>query len=379
MRIAIIAAPHVAVPPMRYGGSEQVIHYLIKGLKELGHQPTLLASGDSKVDCPLIPIVDKALGFPRSAEERKLFEPLERAAQQRTTDILNNLRPHIDLIHSHGFDLLPFADIPNLTTLHCKVEFEQLEYYRERRDKLYYASISKNQQKTCPDLQYMGVVYNGEDTSGFPIVTEPEDYVCFLGRFDREKAPHTAIQLALALGIKIKLAGKIDVQGEHYFEHEVAKYFDHPLVEYIGELGFDDKVELLSKARCNLHPISFREPFGLTVTEAAYCGTPTLAVRRGSMSELIEDGRTGRLVEDFVEGYQVLKDCFEMDRTYIASRARQLFHYKTMTKQYLTAYSKVISHYSLFRQAQSVTRTITDNRRLSPGHFWQTTKANLPL
>lgn len=379
MRIAIVAAPHVAIPPSRYGGSEQVIHYLIKGLKELGHQPVLLASGDSQVDCPVIPIVDRALGFPQSEAERPQFEVIEKAANARTTEILNTLRSSIDLIHSHGFDLLPFADIPNLTTLHCKIEFEQLDFYKARKDKLFYASISKNQQMTYPDLQYMGVVYNGEDTASFPIVTEPEDYVCFLGRFDREKAPHVAIQLALALGIKIKLAGKIDLLGEHYFDQEVAKYFDHPLVEYLGELGFKDKVELLSKARCNLHPIDFREPFGLTVAEAAYCGTPTLAVRRGSMPELIEDGRTGRVVEDFVEGSHALQECFDMDRKYVASRARHLFNYKTMTKGYLTAYNQVLVHYSLFRQARSVGRTISDNRGFTRPVLWTPKNINTPL
>src|SRR6185312_17322355 len=110
------------------------------------------------------------------------------------------------------------------------------------------------------------------------------------------------IELALSLGIKIKLAGKIDIKSEGYFENEVEPYLKHPNVEYVGELGFDDKVKLISNAKCNLHPTNFREPFGLTVLESAYCGTPTLAVARGSMPELIEPGRTGMLVEDFAEG-----------------------------------------------------------------------------
>ncbi len=151
-----------------------------------------------------------------------------------------------------------------------------------------------------------------------------------------------AIQLALSLGVKIKLAGKIDHKGEHYFEDEISKYLKHPLVEYLGELEFNEKVELISNAKVNLHPTSFREPFGLTVIEAAYCGTPTLAVSRGAMPELIEQGRSGLLVEDFVEGYHHLKECYAMDRTYVASRARQLFNYKTMTQQYIEAYQHVL-------------------------------------
>jgi glycosyltransferase involved in cell wall biosynthesis len=185
-------------------------------------------------------------------------------------------------------------------------------------------------------------VYNGEDPSQFPIVSEPEDYLCFLGRFDRDKSPHIAIQMALSLGMKIKLAGKIDVKSEGYFEEEIQPYLKDRLVDYLGELGFDEKVELLAHAKCNLHPTNFREPFGLTVIEAAYCGTPTLAIARGAMPELIEDGRTGLLVEDFIEGYNHIEKCFEMDRQYIASRARQLFNYKTMSEQYIETYRKVI-------------------------------------
>ena len=171
--------------------------------------------------------------------------------------------------------------MPNLTTLHGAIEFDQLSYYRER-SQLDYVSISRNQQQACPDLQYVGVVYNGEDPRPFPVVTEPEDYLCFLGRFDREKNPHLAIQLAISLGIPIKLGGKIDFQGADYFEQQVKPYLGHPLVEYLGELGLEEKAHLLAHARRNLHPTAFREPFGLTVLEAAFCGTPTLATARGS-------------------------------------------------------------------------------------------------
>lgn len=348
MKIAIVAEPYVPIPPPQYGGIEQIIHHLVKGLKEAGHKPILLAPGDSQVDCELIPTVDKALWFPKSKKETRAYMAQVKKAHHRTEKILKDLLPSIDIIHSHGYDLLKFKDFPNLTTLHNPVAFQETDYYHgieyyDKRKELFYASISKNYQGSLPNARYAGVVYNGEDPHDFPIVTEPEDYVCFLGRFDRDKNPHQAIELALALGIKIKLAGKVDRKSEGYFEEEIEPYLKHPLVDYLGELGFDEKVELLSNAKCNLHPTGFREPFGLTVIEAAYCGTPTLAVARGAMPELIEHERTGLLVEDFVEGIHHIKQCFAMDRRYVASRARQLFSYKTMTQQYLEAYEKVIA------------------------------------
>lgn len=352
MRIAIVAGPYVPIPPKGYGGTEQVIYYLIKGLKEAGHEPILLASGDSQVDCELIPITPKALLMPKRRKDFAAHRQLVEAALAKTEVELRKLLPRIDIIHSHGFDLKKFADFPNITTIHNEIVFHDdndtrnLHYYLDRTG-LNYVSISRNQQASCPQLRYIDAIYNGEDTALFPLVKQPQDYVCFLGRFDRKKSPHLAIELALSYGVPIKIAGKIDHQSEGYFEQEIEKYFSHPLVEYLGELDFKAKVELLSNARCNLHPTSFREPFGLTVLEAAYCGTPTLAIARGSMPELIEYGRTGIWVEDFVEGYHHLEECFAMDRTYIASRARQLFNYRTMVNQYVAAYKQVLAESKL--------------------------------
>lgn len=369
MKIAIVAGPYLPVPPKKYGGTELVIYHLIKGLLEAGHEPILLASSDSKVECELIPITKKALSFPIHKKDMAAHQAAVEEVNRTTERKLRELLSRVDIIHSHGFDLINFQDFPNLTTLHGPINFELLPYYAERRN-LYYVSISKNQQGAFPDLQYVGIAYNGEDPDQFPIVTTAEDYVCFLGRFDREKNPHLAIQLAINLGVKIKIAGKIDHQGEGYFDNEIKPYLQNPLVEYLGELGFEDKVELLSKAKCNLHPTGFREPFGLSVLEAAYCGTPTLAIAKGSMPELIEEGRTGILVEDFVEGYHQIRECFEMDREYIAQRARLLFNYKTMTRQYLKAYERVIDIFNTRIKQNRVIKNMTEDARSDLKKIW---------
>ncbi len=344
MKIAIVANWFLPVPPVKYGGTEQVIFYIIKGLKELGHEPILIGTGDSYPGCEIVPILDKATYFPIKAEEKEQQSSEEKIYKNKINKILHELKNKVDIIHSHGFDLTEFQDVPNVTTLHGKIDFDNVDYFVNRK-KFPYIAISNNQQESLPELNYVGVVYNGEDPNEFPVVVEPENYVCFLGRFDREKNPHLAIQLAINKGIKIKIAGKIDFQGSAYFEEEVNSYLDNPFVEYLGELNFVDKIKLLSNAKCNLHPTNFREPFGLTILEAAYCGTPTLAVARGSMPELIEEGRTGILVEDFVEGYAQLDRAFELDRNYIATRSRALFNYQTMAKQYVKIYEKIIAEY----------------------------------
>jgi len=358
MQIAIVGNPYYPVPPKKYGGIEEVIHYLIKGLKELGHTPILLAPGDSKVDCQIIPIVNRSIPFPRYKKDLPAYQKKIDKIIVKTEQLLRKVAPKVDIVHSHGFDLINFQDMPNLTSLHNMISFDELSYY-EKRKNLYYASISLNQQNNFPKLQYVGAIYNGMDPADFPIVTKPEDYVCFLGRFDRDKNPHLAIQLAINLGIRIKVAGKIDHKSDGYFEEEVEKYLSHPLVEYLGEIGFKEKVELLGRAKCNLHPTGFKEPFGLTVLEAAYCGTPTLAIARGSMLELIEQGKTGLLVEDFVEGYHLIEKCFAMNRTYIAERTRRLFNYRIMSRQYVKAYQSIIKVFKAGRKQDQRIRTMT--------------------
>lgn len=348
MRVAIVADPYVSVPPAKYGGTERVIYNLIRGLIEEGHEPVLLAAGDSAVSCELIPVVPKAIGFPPTKAEVPRWQRKLAAIAGSTEAKLRQLAGHSDVIHSHlqigsGVNLAQFKHVPHLTTLHNPVTFEDINYYLRHQTEPY-VSISKNQQAAFPGLNYVGVAYNGDDPALFPLIDKPQHYVSFLGRFDRQKNAHLAIRLAISLGVPIKLAGKFDQLSEGYFQEEIEPFLSHPLVEYLGEIGFDEKVELLSHAMCNLHPTGFREPFGLDVIEAAYCGTPTLAISRGAMPELIEEGRTGVLVEDFIEGFHRMSECLKMDRLYIAKRARTLFNYRTMTRDYLEAYEQVIAN-----------------------------------
>ncbi|HSX18042.1 MAG TPA: glycosyltransferase family 4 protein [Candidatus Saccharimonadales bacterium] len=370
MRVAIIAGPYLPIPPLMYGGTERVIANLVKGLKEAGHEPVLFGPGDSKPGCPVIPIVDKHIFFPRTAAGLPAFQKEIKRIHKYTHKLLKENLNGIDIIHSHDIDLEGFEDFPNLTTIHGPITFKQLEYYTKRTG-LYFASISKNQQEAYPALQWVGAVYNGDDPKKFPIITRPENYVCFVSRFDREKNPHLAIELAINYGIKIKLAGKIDFLGDDYFKTEIKPYFKHPLVEYLGEIPQKEKIKLVGRAKLNLHPTGFREPFGLTVLEAAYCGTPTMAITRGSMPELIEEGRTGLLVEDFVEGYHQIEECFAMDREYIAKRARKLFNYQVMTKQYLRAYKKILRIYEIREREERKIERITDKSKRELETIWE--------
>lgn len=346
MKVAIISEPYVPIPPIKYGGTEAVVSNLIKGLIELGHEPILLAPGDSTIDCEVIPITPRSIFFPRDPKKLPSFQNQIAQVRRNTALLLRDLLPRVDVIHSMGFDIKDFADFPHVYTLHGQFlldstnQLERIDYFLDRRE-LNYVSISNNQRNALPQLNYIATVYNGEDPSQFPVVLKPQKYLCFIGRFDHHKNPHLAIELALKKQMKIKLAGKIDFVGRDYFNQMVKPMLKHPLVEYLGELNFKDKVKLMSHAAANLHPTSWREPFGLTIIESGYSGTPTLAISRGSMPELITD-TTGALVEDFVEGYWVLDKVLSLDRARVARRTRYRFNYLRMTRGYVKAYKNAI-------------------------------------
>lgn len=343
LRVAVVA-PGQSFPPWPSASVARVTEALVNGLLEAGHRVTLLAAANSKVPCELIPVSDDSIHL---ACDPGLH--LSRRAQERTLEVIGDIRNRIDIVHAQGLDvgefrssrLLESLDFPNVTTCHSCIEIANLIYFNQCKSNL--IAISHSQRCACPSARFVATVYNGLDPDPFPIVTEPEDYLCFLGRMDRVKQPHLAMQLAIALQMKLKIAGPIDeCDPTRYFYHECRQYLRHPLVDYLGELDMEDKVRLLSMARCNLHPTGFREPFGLVPVEAGYCGTPTLAIRRGALPELVEHGRTGILVEDFAEGYFKGPLCFALDRAYIARRTRERFNYRRMASEYVQAYGQII-------------------------------------
>lgn len=348
MKIGIISSPRVCVPPIGYGGAERVVYFLIKGLQELGHEVTLFGPRDSKVDCEVISVADTISYAMTNEEESRYNLQTSQILQEISSKVQENIG-RLDIINSHEeqFDLLPFKDFPHLQTLHNPFSngFNTDKYY-QAKDEIFYNSISHNQRRAFPILNYVATIYNGLDPDEFPINTDPKDYFAFIGRFSPVKSPNLAIWWAIKNNVPIKLAGNYNFQDNDYFHNEVEELLTRNNVEFIGEADMKMKIDLLSNALANLHFIKFREPFGLTVLEAGYMGTPTLAIKRGSMVELIEDGRTGVLVEDFDEAIFKLQEIKAIDRGVVATSFRRKFNYKIMASQYELVYKNVIDAFS---------------------------------
>jgi glycosyltransferase involved in cell wall biosynthesis len=371
LKIAMVFGPYITVPPVNYGGTERVGAALLEYLALTDHKVYLVASGDStgcsvnsRNTCEVYATCEQSLGFAQTPEEfdehQKLVDESNNRLKQHIIDLVN--QENIDIIHSHYNaatdiirELMDEGSIPVtpiITTLHGPYEMDQAEFF-EKNGHLAFNTISWNQRAGYPnDINWAANIYNGQNPEHYPFVQTPEDYFCFVGRFDEQKAPHLAIKFALSFDTKIKLAGKVDHIGSRYFEEEIVPFLDHELVEYLGELSIGPKAKLMGNAIMNLHPTGFREPFGLTLVEAAFTGTPTIANDLGAIPEIIEviqvrggggPGRTGIIVQEFNEACKLypLEAPF-IDRNYVSQRARMLFNHEVMTKSYIQAYYRVI-------------------------------------
>src|SRR5947209_13558451 len=186
-------------------------------------------------------------------------------------------------------------------------------------------TISHSQRRPLPKAQWVGTVYHGLPTDSFDFQEKPEDYLLFLGRISPEKRVDRAIAIARRSGRKLKIAAKIDKADRAYFHDQIEPLLDDPLVEYVGEIGDREKNDFLGQAQALLFPIDWPEPFGLVMIEAIACGKPVLAFRQGSVSEIIDQGVTGAIVDTIDEAVRVLPRVIELDRDAIRRRFEQRF------------------------------------------------------
>jgi glycosyltransferase involved in cell wall biosynthesis len=248
-----------------------------------------------------------------------------------------------DIIHNN-FDFLPLTysrliKTPVLTTIHGFSSPGILPVYKKYNVSNYYVSISDSDRSA--ELDYMATVYNGINTRDFTFKEKPENYLLYFGRIHPEKGTLESIQIARQANRKLIISGLI--QDEAYFQNKIKPFINDQDVVYVGNSGPEERDQLLGNALALLHPVSFEEPFGLSVAEAMMCGTPVIAFKRGSMPELVEEGKTGFLVKDVSQAVQAIDKINTLDRNYISRYARSKFSRERMVEQYLEIYQKIIS------------------------------------
>lgn len=341
MKIGQIAPPIESVPPRLYGGTERVVSYLTEELVNLGHDVTLFASGDSLTSANLVPCTPAALRLDDRVRDTipHYMLMLERVRQRaHTFDILHF---HIDYFH---FPLFRSIARRTVTTLHGRQDLPDLPSFYAAFDDMPLVSISDAQRSPLPKVNFAATIHHGLPLGFHRPTFDPRGgYVAFLGRISPEKGPEQAIRIARVLGIPLKIAAKVDKVDEAYFRERIAPLLNGPGVEFIGEINERQKTRFLGEALALLFPIDWPEPFGLTMIEAMACGTPVLAFRRGSVSEIIDDGVTGVIVDGMEQAAAALPRVLGLDRRAVRRRFEERFSATAMAKNYLRLYRSLLA------------------------------------
>jgi len=335
MRIAQVSTVDTRVGREHSGSIEQIVKLLDGELTARGHDVTVFAVAGSQVSGRLVPTVAGTYGEDGAPDDWRLCEMINlcRALEQSGD---------FDVIHSHAYLWgLPFERLsraPLVHTLHIHPYDDSLRL-RALWPDAYVTAISQFQWSETPELPASVIIPHGIDASQFTFQSEPEDYVCFLGRFIPDKGPLTAVRVARQLGLKLKLAGP----RNEYFDEVVAPLVDGRGVEYVGPVTSERRDSLLGGARALLYPIEAPEPFGLVQVEAMMCGTPVVAMRLGAVPEIVEEGVGGILVESTEEFLAAIPRAFGLDRQRIRSAAEERFSSARMATEYLAFYEQVIA------------------------------------
>ncbi len=334
MKIAMLSPIAWRTPPRKYGPWENVVSLLTEGLVDHGIDVTLFATADSKTRGNLVSVCPRGYEedpeiLPKVRECLHISEVFERGEQ-------------FDIIHNH-FDYLPLTytgmtTTPTVTTIHGFSSPKILPVYKKYNKRTFYVAISKADK--CPELDYIATIHHGIDLHQFTFRPEHGKYLLFFGRIHPDKGTKECISVAKKTGMKLIIAGII--QDREYFDQKVRPHLDDDLITYVGSVGPEKRDKLLGSAYALLHPINFDEPFGLSVVEAMACGTPVIAFRKGSMTEIIANCITGFLVQDLDGMAEAVKKIKQLDRSQCRKWIKERFSADRMVQDYIRVYEKII-------------------------------------
>ena len=340
MKIAQVAPLIESVPPQLYGGTERVVSYLTEELVRLGHDVTLFASGDSLTSARLRPMCDRALRLSKIPRDYLVHHLLMVNGVFNEAHLYDIIHFHLDYIH---FPLARLSATPHVTTLHGRQDIHDLQFiYAEFAD-MPVISISDSQRGPLPGANWQNTVYNGVPEQLLTFHPQPGSYLAFLGRVSPEKGVEDAIAIALALGMTLKIAAKVDPVDKQYFNTQVKPLLQEPLIDFIGEISEMEKDDFLGNASALLFPINWPEPFGLVMIEAMACGTPIVAYNRGSVPEIVEHGVTGFIVDNPNQAIAATRAIDSIYRANCRRAFEERFSSKRMAEGYLKVYRNLLA------------------------------------
>ncbi|MBE0448001.1 MAG: glycosyltransferase family 4 protein [Actinobacteria bacterium] len=342
LKIAIISPPWFPVPPPGYGGIEMIVSLLTEGLCRRQHSVTLFASGDSITQARLISAFGEA---PHKRLKENIFlENLHAlTAYERVREF--------DIVHDHnGYSSRLLGALtsrlfnkPVISTLHGPADKQSVSFFSSVASDLLFIAISKAQRNSYAGLDFLATIPNAIKIDDYPFSESSDGYLLFVGRMNEEKGAHIAVSIARRLGRKLIMVGKSSEEHEKdYFDDKIRPYLGGK-IEYYGEVDQAVKLELYRKAECVLFPIQWPEPFGLVMIESMACGTPVIAIRNGSVPEVIEHGRTGYIVEDEEGMIEAVEKIGSIDRSACRRLVAQEYNEEEFISRHERAYRDALA------------------------------------
>jgi glycosyltransferase involved in cell wall biosynthesis len=339
LRVAIVAPPYYELPPRSYGGIELVCHLLAEGLVDRGHGVTLVGAGDPQTRADFVATFPEPQ--PEGGHDAIRVELLHAARAARAI-----AQRDIDVVHDHtrlGPLMAAGRRVPTVVTVHgavlgpgsCLEELDAVAGWVRP------VAISAAQRRGAPHVAWAATVHNGISAQRYPVRKDKDEFVLYLGRISADKGVHLAVTAARVAGRRLVIAGSWTIPGEEeYFEATIRPVLGRE-VEWVGWVGFDDKIDLLGRAGCLLFPAQWHEPFGLVVVEAMACGTPVVALRRGAAPELVSDGMTGVVCESPDDLPQAIATAARLDPLACRAHVEASFTAERMVQRYEELYQRV--------------------------------------
>jgi glycosyltransferase involved in cell wall biosynthesis len=343
VRVAVLSPVWFPVPPSGYGGIEWIVSLLADGLVDAGHDVTLFASGDSRTRARLESVYPVA---PSEWIGHTFWELRHAVSCLARTGEFDVISDHTGLL---GLALGSLGPTPFAHTVHGPLSGEPGVLYEQvvsMAPRAALISVSDEQQRPKPDLPWVATCANALDLSVYPFRPERGDYLLFLGRMTADKGAHHAVAVAIESGLPLKLAGKCREPLERQYFAELVQPHLSDRIEYVGEVTHGEKVELLQHARATLFPIEWDEPFGLVMIESMACGAPLIATRYGAVSEVIEDGVTGVIVDNPREMGAALERADALDPHVQRRAVEERFSPPRMVADYVRAYEATIERWA---------------------------------
>jgi glycosyltransferase involved in cell wall biosynthesis len=347
LRILLVAPPLLPVPPPTYAGTERVVAALGDELHRRGHEVTLVAAGDSNVAYEHIPTVERSLWSTGYRGDIASY-------MQHTIEIAWREAHRFDVVHAHmenhGIVFAEHCDTPVVSTMHGRLDTAGMPELLEAHPRVALVAISESQRRWFPDANWVATIHHGLPLESMPFGREPGDYLAFVGRVTAEKGIREAIELSRETGIPLRAAAKVHLGSEQdHFDEVVQPALDRGELEFLGEVGPEERDPLYAGALATVMLGGWPEPFGLVAIESMATGTPVIARRAGALTETVEHGVTGYLVDDVAEAAHAVEKIRELDRRAIRELTLARFSPARMTEEYEAVYRRLLVERSAAR------------------------------